>query len=87
MFAGPQVTYKLKQKKKKAMRNEMKFGVNVAAPFVGMKRDQRHMESEYPFAKQVRHAILSVTDLELAASMPSELQYRGGSNLPSKMYY
>ncbi|CAM9826255.1 unnamed protein product [Ascophyllum nodosum] len=52
MFAGPQVTYKLKQKKKKAMRNEMKFGVNVAAPFVGMKRDQRHMESEYPFAKQ-----------------------------------
>lgn len=46
-----QIDYKLKQKKKKGMGSEMKFGVNVAAPFVGMQRDQI---SDYPFAKQVR---------------------------------
>lgn len=47
---GIQVTYKLKQQKKKAMESEMKFGVNVAAPFAGMKRDEG---STYPYAKQV----------------------------------
>lgn len=44
-----EVTYKLKQHKKKAMGSEMKFGVNVAAPFAGMKRDEG---SAYPYAKQ-----------------------------------
>lgn len=33
------------------MASEMKFGVNVAAPFVGMKRDDC---IDYPYAKQVR---------------------------------
>lgn len=46
-----QVTYKLKKNKKKAMASEMKFGVNVAAPFVGMKRDDC---IDYPYTKQVR---------------------------------
>lgn len=32
------------------MGSEMKFGVNIAAPFVGMKRDE---DSAYPYAKQV----------------------------------
>lgn len=49
------VAYKLKQKKKKAMGNEMKFGINIAAPFVGMKREEG---SEYPFSKQVRPCLL-----------------------------
>lgn len=40
----------MKQKKKKALGSEMKFGVNTAAPFVGMKREEGN---NYPFAKQV----------------------------------
>lgn len=51
-----QVTYRLKQRKKKPMGSEMKFGVNIAAPFVGMKRSE---EDEYPYAKQVMGATSS----------------------------
>lgn len=40
----------MKQKKKKALGSEMRFGVNTAAPFVGMKREEGN---DYPFAKQV----------------------------------
>lgn len=40
----------MKQKKKKAVGSEMRFGVNTTAPFVGMKREEG---AEYPFAKQV----------------------------------
>lgn len=40
----------MKQKKKKAVGSEMRFGVNTTAPFVGMKRDEG---IEHPFAKQV----------------------------------
>lgn len=32
------------------MGSEMKFGVNVSAPFIGMKRDEG---SDYPYAKHV----------------------------------
>lgn len=49
-----QVTYKLKNRKKKAMGSEMKFGVNVAAPFAGMKREEG---ISYPYAKQVSMSI------------------------------
>lgn len=42
--------YKLKQKKKRAAITEMRHGVNISAPFVGMKREEG---AEYPFAKQV----------------------------------
>lgn len=59
LSAGPvsvgQVTYKMKQKKRKAVGGEMRFGVNTAAPFVGMKREEG---SDYPFAKQVNSDIL-----------------------------
>ncbi|CAM9856979.1 unnamed protein product, partial [Ectocarpus fasciculatus] len=44
-----EVTYKLKKRTKKGSTNEMKHGVNLAAPFVGMKKDE---SIEYPFAKQ-----------------------------------
>lgn len=40
----------MKQKKKQALGSEMRFGVNTAAPFVGMKREG----NDYPFAKQVK---------------------------------
>lgn len=59
------MAYKLKQKKKKAMGSEMKFGVNVSAPFIGMKRDEG---SDYPYAKHVSDAQGSrVTYRETAA--------------------
>ena len=45
----------MKQKKKKALGSEMKFGVNTAAPFVGMKREEGN---NYPFAKQVNSHLL-----------------------------
>lgn len=45
------MTYKLKKRTKKGSTNEMKHGVNLAAPFVGMKKEE---SIEYPFAKQVR---------------------------------
>ncbi|CAM9314722.1 unnamed protein product [Discosporangium mesarthrocarpum] len=44
-----EVTYKIKQKQSKGTVSEMKFGVNVAAAFVGMKRDDG---SSYPYGKQ-----------------------------------
>lgn len=46
----------MKQKKKKTVGREMRFGVNTAAPFVGMKREDG---SDYPFAKQVRSQMFS----------------------------
>ncbi|CAM9494517.1 unnamed protein product, partial [Scytosiphon promiscuus] len=44
-----EVTYKLKQKKKRAAITEMRHGVNISAPFVGMKMED---SAEYPFSKQ-----------------------------------
>eukprot|EP00752_Nemacystus_decipiens_P012157 g10776.t1 len=44
-----EVTYKMKHKKKKVLGSEMRFGVNTAAPFVGMKRENGN---DYPFTKQ-----------------------------------
>ena len=43
------MAYKLKQRKK-PMGSEMKFGVNVSAPFIGMKQDEG---SDYHYAKHV----------------------------------
>ena len=40
----------MKQKKKKGVGSEMRFGVNTAAPFVGLKREEA---TGYPFSKQV----------------------------------
>ena len=45
----------MRKKKKKALGSEMKFGVNTAAPFVGMKREEGN---DYPFAKQVDSDLL-----------------------------
>lgn len=45
-----QVTYKMKQKKKRGVGSEMRFGVNTAAPFVGLKREEA---TDYPYSKQV----------------------------------
>ncbi|CAM9685225.1 unnamed protein product, partial [Pylaiella littoralis] len=70
-----EVTYKMKQKKKKAVGSEMRFGVNTTAPFVGMKRDEG---IEHPFAKQyfIRSASDRGTRLmvvqELAEESPCE---------------
>ena len=44
----------MKQKKKKGVGSEMRFGVNTAAPFVGLKREEG---SDYPFSKQVSRTL------------------------------
>lgn len=63
-----EVTYKMKQKKKKALGSEMRFGVNTAAPFVGMKREEGN---DYPFAKQ--YSIRSSNDQGTRAMVVQEL--------------
>lgn len=52
----------MKQKKKKGLGSEMRFGVNTATPFMGMKREEG---IDYPFTKQVRWDMVANTILRM----------------------
>lgn len=81
LAARIQMTYKMKQKKKKTVGSEMRFGVNTTAPFVGMKREEG---AEYPFAKQVMSkngTYSKYASKKIPLSLPTAVRYGCGNAL------